>query len=65
MSVSQGIFAAKELEALLMSDLNYHYNIGCIVLTKASRKFLANKTSLDPSSLRQFKQNQFGDWNQV
>jgi len=61
-------------EALLMSDLINHYNIGGLSLTEGSRKFLMNKPTFDfdsfhynlsmsnyyqPSQL-QFEQNQFG-----
>ncbi|CAI8597615.1 unnamed protein product [Vicia faba] len=62
-------------EALVMSDLNYHYNIGGLSFTEASRKILMNldKPLLDPlcynlsvsnyysqPCLRQFEQNLFG-----
>lgn len=41
---SQGILAKQESEAFLMSDLNYHYNIGGLALTGgASGKSLMNK----------------------
>nr|QSD99774.1 MYB family transcription factor [Melilotus albus] len=58
-------------EALLMSDLINHYNIGGLSLTEASRKCFMNKSALDPlcynssminyyqPSLLQFEQNQF------
>ncbi|GAU47939.1 hypothetical protein TSUD_136780 [Trifolium subterraneum] len=71
MPLSQSILTTQESEAVIMNDLNCHYNIGELALTEASRKFLMNMPALDPlcynlnvsnyyqPSLRQFEQNFF------